>query len=78
MTARGAVQLQLVAEPVEALKLTDRIILGWKMRPCFICRQRGMCDHRELDVALAQIAAEDDRQVLHRQALTTTTGRVKR
>ena len=27
----------------------------WQMRACFICEGRGLCNHRELEVAFAEL-----------------------
>lgn len=38
---------------------TERILLLWDLRPCWICELRGPCIHREIDVARAEIECED-------------------
>jgi hypothetical protein len=36
-----------------------QIVMSWKFRACFICRERGWCQHREPEFELALIRRGD-------------------
>jgi hypothetical protein len=47
---------------------TDLMLIRWQIRPCFICGTRGLCEHREVAVAQAEIEADDRRTEARNQA----------
>lgn len=44
--------------PTDIKTRQDRILDAWNARPCYICHERGICEHREYDVELALVDAE--------------------
>jgi hypothetical protein len=46
----------------------ERILKYWEYHPCFVCSFRGFCDHREIEVAEAELEAQDRRDEAWRQA----------
>jgi hypothetical protein len=48
-------------EPVEA-SIAERIAFAWAHRPCFVCGNSIACRHREYEVEVAMIEAQDRRR----------------